>query len=84
MAGMIRASRRSTKQSSIIRQNGDIIIVKGGKIVSIRRQPGDLDLLPPLYLGGDPRFSPLGTSLPLFFILGWTRTAGMVTVVFAV
>lgn len=28
------------KESSIIRQNGDIIIVKGGKIVSIRRQPG--------------------------------------------
>lgn len=39
MAGLIRASRRSTKQSSIIRQNGDIIIVKGGKIVSIRREP---------------------------------------------
>ena len=40
MAGLIRASRNSTKQSSIIRQNGDIIIIKGGKIVSIRRQPG--------------------------------------------
>ena len=40
MAGLIRASRRSTKQSSIIRQNGDIIIIKGGKIVSIRRLPG--------------------------------------------
>ncbi|XP_076464727.1 uncharacterized protein LOC143296584 [Babylonia areolata] len=40
MAGLIRASRRSTKQSSIIRQNGDIIIVKGGKIVSIRRESG--------------------------------------------
>ncbi|KAK7110052.1 hypothetical protein V1264_013986 [Littorina saxatilis] len=40
MAGLIRASRRSSKQSSIIRQNGDIIIIKAGKIVSIRRQPG--------------------------------------------
>ena len=43
MAGLIRASRRSTKQSSIIGQNGDIIIVKGGKIVSIRRRnPGSV------------------------------------------
>ncbi|PVD29978.1 hypothetical protein C0Q70_09239 [Pomacea canaliculata] len=38
ISGLIRATRRSTRHSSIIRRNGNIIIVKGGKIVSVRRQ----------------------------------------------
>lgn len=37
ISGLIRATRNS-KKSSIINQNGDVIIVKAGKIVSIRRQ----------------------------------------------
>ncbi|KAL8579030.1 hypothetical protein ACOMHN_035969 [Nucella lapillus] len=38
VADLIRAPRRYTTHSSVICQNGDVIIVKGGKIVSIRRE----------------------------------------------